>query len=66
MNIGKSIKVACAMNDLNQQELSENSGISTVTISHLVTGKNECTQNTLKTLAKTFEMPVSEFVALGE
>lgn len=66
MNIGKSIKVGCALKDMNQQELSKQTGISTVTISHLVTGKIGCKQTTMQAFADAFDMPVSEFVALGE
>lgn len=66
MNIGKSIRVACAMNGWTQKDLSTASGISTVTISHLVSGKTGCKQKTLEALTSALGMPVSEFVALGE
>lgn len=66
MNIRKSIKVACAKNDMTQKDLSEATGISVVTISHLISGKTQCKQKTLEALAKAFNMPVSEFVFLGE
>lgn len=66
MNIGKSIRVACAQNDINQQELSDITNISEVTISKLVNGKSQCKQTTLETLAEAFKMPVSGFIALGE
>lgn len=66
MNIGKSIRVACAQNDMNQQDLSDATGVSTVTISKLVTGRTKCKQATLEAMAKVFDLPVSEFIALGE
>ncbi len=66
MNIGKSIRVACAKNDINQKELSELTGISAVTISHLISGKTQCKQSTLERLAEAFKIPASEFIALGE
>ncbi len=66
MNIGKSIKVACAQKEIQQQDLAEMLGLSTVTISTLANNKGGCKQKTLVALAGAFEMPVSEFIALGE
>lgn len=66
MNIGKSIKVACAKREINQVELAKLSGMSEATISNLVGGKTQCKQKTLEKLAKVFEIPASEFIALGE
>ena len=66
MNIGRSIRIACAHCDMNQGDLAATCGISRVTISHLVTGKTQCNQKTLETLAAAFDMKVSEFIALGE
>ena len=66
MNISKSIKVACAQKEINQIELARLSGMSEATISNLVGGKTQCKQRTLETFAKVFDMPASEFIALGE
>lgn len=66
MNIGKSIKIACAMRDLTHYELADKAGVSTVTLSSLVNNKTSCKQKTLESLAKAVDLPVSEFIALGE
>lgn len=66
MNIRKSIRMACAIKDWSQDDLSEASGISTATVSNVVNGKTGCKQKTLEAFADAFDMPVSEFVALGE
>jgi len=66
MNVSKSIKVACAKKEINQVILSNLSGMSEATISNLVGGRTQCKQRTLEKFAEVFEMPVSEFVALGE
>lgn len=66
MDIGKSIKIACIQNDVRQGELAEELGISTVYMSRLATNKCPCKKDMLETLAAKFEMPVSEFIALGE
>jgi|TARA_R110000851_G_scaffold135594_3_gene271078 transcriptional regulator with XRE-family HTH domain len=66
MDIGKSIRVACAMRDMTQESVSKQSNISESTISKLVNGKSACKQATLELLAKTFDMAASEFIALGE
>lgn len=66
MDIGKSIKIACIQNDIKQTELAEKLGISTVYMSRLATNKGSCKKSVLEALASAFEMPVSEFIALGE
>ena len=66
MNIRKSIRVACAMRDMTQEQVAKESGVSESSISKLINGKAMCKQVTLEALANTFDMPVSEFVSLGE
>jgi len=66
MNIGKSIRVACAKKEINHKELARLVGISETTISTLVNNKSKCKQKTLEEFASFFEIPVSEFIALGE
>jgi|TARA_R110002050_G_scaffold106937_4_gene217125 transcriptional regulator with XRE-family HTH domain len=66
MNLGKSIKVACAMTEMSQDELSEETGIDSGTISRYVRGKSACNTRTMITIADALNMSVSEFIALGE
>lgn len=65
MNLGKSIRVACAQKDIKGKDLAKILGVSEATISTMLnkpTGK----EKSLTALAEVFEMPVSEFIALGE
>ena len=66
MNIGKSIKIACVKKEVTQDELSRLTGISKVTISHIINGRAKCRQDTLEKLVLAFDMSASEFIALGE
>lgn len=66
MNVGRSINVACAQNDMTNKDLAKAASISRTTISLLVKGKIKCRQSTLEALAKAFNLKVSEFIALGE
>lgn len=66
MNIGRSIRVACAQKDMTQLDLATNTGVSEVTISKLVNDRVKCKQQTLEAMAKAFDMQVSYFIALGE
>lgn len=66
VNIAKSIKIACAQREINQQELSKMTGVSEVTISGIINKKGNCRHSTLEAFAQAFGMPVSEFIALGE
>jgi len=66
MNIGKSIKIALVKKGMEQRKLARKIKLSTVTTSKLANIKAPCKQKTLEALAKAFDMPVSEFVALGE
>ena len=66
MNIGKSIKVACALAEITQDELATRSGVRPATISGLVKGRGNCKQSTMEAIAKAVDMPVSEFIKLGE
>lgn len=65
MDIGKSIKVALAQRDWKQKDLAEKLGITEVAVSSLVRCK-ECSGSRLRSLSKVFDIPASEFVALGE
>ena len=66
LNIKKSIKLSLAINDMNQRDLAEKTGMSEGAISRLTRGNNGVTQYSLMKIAKAFDIPVSEFVALGE
>jgi len=66
MDIGKSIKIACVENDVKQRELAETLGVTPITISKLANNRGGCKKSTLEALANAFDMPVSEFIALGE
>ena len=65
MNIKRSLRMAMADRDVNSKQLAENLGVGPSQVSKwLNTG---CiTASGLKKLADYFEMPVSEFIKLGE
>lgn len=65
MNIGKSIKVALAKKDMNQQDLAEKMKVSKPYVSQLA-GREHAGMGTVVLLAGAFDMKVSDFVALGE
>lgn len=65
MNIGDSIKIALIKKKATQKDLAGQIGISEVTMTRIVNGGG-CKQKHLEAMAKFFEMPVSEFIALGE
>jgi len=66
MDIGKSIRIACAMNDIKQKDLARLANVSAVTISHTINKKHACSSKNIELFAKAFGMRVSEFIALGE
>ncbi len=65
MNVGKSIKVALAMREMNQQDLAVKMDVSKPYVSQLA-GKQHAGIGTVTLLAEAFGMKVSEFLALGE
>ena len=65
MNITKSIKVACALQGINQCEAAHAVGMSQPQLSN-ISGKNDCIASTLERIAKGLGYSVSEFIALGE
>lgn len=65
MNVGKSIKVALAMREMNQQDLAVKMVVSKPYVSQLA-GKQHAGIGTVTLLAEAFGMKVSEFLALGE
>ena len=66
MNIGRSIRIAAAMRDMRQKDFAAAAGVSTVTVTEIITGKRLCSQSVLEKLSAAAEMKCSEFIALGE
>lgn len=65
MDIKKSIRVACAMKDINTAECAELCGIDRTQLSTLMRRKT-CNIATLYKIATGMGYKVSEFIALGE
>ena len=65
MNVGRSIKVALAKKDMNQQDLAKKLKVSKPYVSQLA-GKDHAGMGTVALLADAFGMKISEFLALGE
>ena len=65
MNLGKSIKVALAIREKRQQDLADHMGKSRQQISKWIS-TGSIGSNNVELVCKYFDMPVSEFVALGE
>lgn len=65
MNLKRSIRVALAQKDRNQQWLAEKSGIAASHISTICTTGN-ASLGTVQALAAGLGMTVSEFIAIGE
>ena len=65
MNIGKSLKIALINNGENQKWLAEKLQMKHQQISNIANGMGG-NANTIKKIAGAFDMPVSEFIKLGE
>jgi len=65
MNVGKCIKIALAKRDINQTQLAGKLGCTQVWVNRLANSRT-ASMTTVETLAKAFDMQVSEFIALGE
>lgn len=65
MNIGKSIKVALAKKGMKSKDLAKILGVTGPTVSTMTT-RTTASGQMLSRLAEAFDMPVSDFVALGE
>lgn len=57
------IKLLLVENNMNQKDLAERAGISEVTLSSFMNGKN-ASKGSLNKLAKTFNVPVRDIVAM--
>ena len=66
MNIRKSMKIAMAQCEINQQELAVVSGVSEITISNISRGKGNPTMETISKLAKATDYNLGAFISLGE
>jgi DNA-binding Xre family transcriptional regulator len=65
MHIGKSIKVALAKKGMKSKDLAKILGVTGPTVSTMTTRATASGQM-LNRLAEAFDMPVSDFVSLGE
>ena len=65
MNIGRSIKVALAKNDMKKIDLAKAFDWSPQYVTKICSSK-EIGIGSVQKLANFFGMPVSEFIALGE
>ncbi len=65
LNVGKSTKIMLAKTERNGKWLEEQLGVSRTRVSGLINSPDAGAMMINK-LADLFEMPVSEFIALGE
>lgn len=66
VNIGKSIKIGCAMSELTQRDLARQVDVHVATLNQIIKGKRQCRSDLMSRIADEFNMSVSEFIALGE
>ena len=66
MNIPKSIKMAQVSREVDNASLLKAVAKSQSWLSLVLNGKRDIRVSTLEVLAELFEMPVSEFIRLGE
>lgn len=65
INIKKSIRVCCAIRDMNQTTLAEASGLKQSHISY-ISSQNTCSLETINKLAKALNYTSAEFIEWGE
>lgn len=65
MNIGNSIRIAMVKCGMRQQDVAKKVGVTRTYISGLCNGRKP-SQDLIVKLADCFNMPVSEFIKLGE
>jgi plasmid maintenance system antidote protein VapI len=65
MDVGKSIRIALAIHNMNRVALAVKMNCAPPGVTQMCNRPNVRT-DTLKKLAKVFGMKVSEFIALGE
>lgn len=65
MNLGKSLNIALVKKGMKKKELAEKLGVGQPLISTWAS-KGSMTRANLEKICEVLDMPVSEFVALGE
>jgi transcriptional regulator with XRE-family HTH domain len=65
MDLGKSLRVALAMKNMQQKTLAKELDINQRQISNWV-ASGKFSRESLANICKALDMPVSEFIALGE
>jgi len=65
MNIGRSTKIALASSGHTNEWLASQMGVTTSQASR-IKGQKSASGLSMESLAKVFDMKVSEFIALGE
>lgn len=65
MNVGKSVKVAIALNGKSINWLAEQLNVGRVRAS-VIANSERANQETIEKLASVFNLKASEFIALGE
>lgn len=66
MNIQKSLNNAMIVHNIKNKDLAKGLKMSESTVSLVRAGKRKVSTDTLELLAHFFDMPVSDFVKLGE
>ena len=65
MNIGKSVKILLAQQEMNQTELAVKVGVSRAVMSY-VCNHPSCSPGMMVKLCEVFDLKASELIALGE
>jgi len=65
MNTGKSLGIALAIKQIKNKDLAEKLGVHTAQITNWKKGQ-KMRESNLVSLCEALEMPVSEFIKLGE
>ena len=65
MHIGKSIEIALVKKELKKKDLAAGLNTTSPYISHICS-RESCSSAMIEKLAAFFDMPVSDFIKLGE
>ena len=65
MNIAKSIRIAMAINGMNQKELARGSGLSEATITNIMKGKTSPSIKTIEKISAAMDCTFDELAAIG-
>lgn len=66
MHIGKSVRIALVKQGLTVKDLAERMKVGVDRVYQLRRTRISASCDAIEKLAKAFDMPVSEFIALGE